>query len=103
MFANSLVPAVGLMILFGYLAPPLGHRSHVADIVVTLIGVPLGLAIALSFFANASFFYGLERCPSCEASFAARGLPGWVPRRCRNCQFDVLTMKHARLKGPLEF
>jgi len=102
-FANCLVPAVGLMLLLGYLAPPLEKRSHIVNILVTSMGVPLGILIAVSIFANASLIAGPYCCPSCNESFAARSLPGWVPRRCRNCAFDVHTMKRKRLKGPLEF
>jgi hypothetical protein len=72
-FANCLAPAVGLMLLLSYLAPPLGARSHLVN---TSIGVPLATLVAVSIFANASVFYGIERCPSSSVSLVARGRPG---------------------------
>jgi hypothetical protein len=57
-FANCLVPAVGLMLLLGYLASPLEKRSHIVNILITPMGVPLGILIAVSIFANASLIAG---------------------------------------------
>jgi len=49
-----------------------------------------------SFLISAGFFYGLIRCPSCDARFAPRFPPGWVLRTCQHCHFDIYTQRHAQ-------
>jgi hypothetical protein len=56
------------------------------------------------FLLSCGFFYGIIKCPSCDVRFAPKFPPGWVPRRCQNCGFDVYTLQHAtsnnRWRGP---
>jgi hypothetical protein len=57
-----------------------------------------------SFLLSSGFFYGIIKCPSCDARFAPKFPPWWAPRRCQNCHFDVYTLQHAtsnnRWRGP---
>jgi hypothetical protein len=60
---------------------------------------PVSILFAIYLFSwfgvSAGFFYGTITCPSCDMRFTPKFLPPiWVPRRCQNCKFDILTLRH---------
>ena len=61
-----------------------------------------GLYLFVYFALACGFFYGIIKCASCDARFATRFPPGWVPRKCHNCAFDVYTLGHATSNKSLE-
>ena len=104
LIANSFWPlfAIGIVTIvlrwtLPQLLPALIYVWLVVAGLLTVIAIPW-LAVSIAFSS------GTIKCPSCSAPFAP-GFILWVPRKCRNCGYDVMlrmgdATSNNRWRGP---
>jgi hypothetical protein len=92
---NSFIPVVASLILLNRAFGPLPQSAWI-------LSLPWGVYLTSYFVLSGGFLYGIIKCPSCDVRFASRFPPGWVPRRCQNCGFDIYTLHHAPSNQRLE-